>query len=137
MKTLYRPVGLKELELIMESKFTKFPPRLSWQPIFYPVLNEKYAFEIASKWNTIDEASGYIGIVTAFNVDETYISQFEIQNVGGFHHNELWIPSEELETFNQHIKGEIRITKTILGSKFMYPENEVLQLIIRKHETKT
>ena len=42
---------LKELELIEKSGYTKYPPRLPEQPIFYPVLNEKYATEIASGWN--------------------------------------------------------------------------------------
>ena len=37
--------------LIAESGYTKFPPRLPEQPIFYPVLNEEYAVEIASGWN--------------------------------------------------------------------------------------
>jgi len=36
-----------------------FPPRLPEQPIFYPVTNEKYAAEIASKWSTADKASGF------------------------------------------------------------------------------
>ncbi|MDQ3711150.1 MAG: hypothetical protein M3388_02900 [Acidobacteriota bacterium] len=36
---LYRPVGLKELELIYDSGFSEFPPRLPHQPFFYPVLN--------------------------------------------------------------------------------------------------
>lgn len=44
---LYRPVGTAELELISSSGYKKFPPRLPEQPIFYPVLNEKYAREIA------------------------------------------------------------------------------------------
>ena len=48
---LYRPVGTAELELITESGFTRFPPRLPEQPIFYPVLNERYAREIAERWN--------------------------------------------------------------------------------------
>lgn len=43
---LYRPVGEAELALIPESDFRKFPPRLSFQPIFYPVLNEEYATQI-------------------------------------------------------------------------------------------
>lgn len=50
--TLYRPIGEKELILIAESGFKAYPPRLEWQPIFYPVLNEKYACEIAEQWNT-------------------------------------------------------------------------------------
>jgi hypothetical protein len=38
-RRLYRPVGVKELDLIKESGMKAYPPRLSWQPIFYPVLN--------------------------------------------------------------------------------------------------
>ena len=45
--TLYRPVGPKELELIRASGFRAFPPRLPGQPIFYPVLTEEYAVNIA------------------------------------------------------------------------------------------
>ena len=48
---LYRPVGMKELELMKDSAYLEFPPGLAEQPIFYPVLNEKYAIEIASQWN--------------------------------------------------------------------------------------
>ena len=67
---LYRPVGLKELELIADSGWRAFPPRLSWQPIFYPVLNEEYASQIASEWNTKDAFSGYCGIVTTFEIPD-------------------------------------------------------------------
>ena len=60
MKTavLYRPVGRKELELIRESGYREFPPRLPHQPIFYPALNEEYATRIARDWNTKDAVSG-------------------------------------------------------------------------------
>jgi len=54
---LFRPVGEKELNLIEESGFRRFPPRLPGQPIFYPVLEEEYATEIARDWNTKDAAS--------------------------------------------------------------------------------
>ena len=77
---LYRPVGQKELELIEESGFEKFPPRLDWQPIFYPVLNQRYAEEIANKWNTKDSDSGYCGYVTRFAVDDNYISSFDLKS---------------------------------------------------------
>ena len=57
---LYRPVGSKELELIKKSNYRRFPPRLVEQPIFYPVLNEQYATEIASSWNVkYNEDHGY------------------------------------------------------------------------------
>jgi hypothetical protein len=85
---LFRPVGVKELELIRESGYRAFPPRLSFQPIFYPVLNEGYAAQIARDWNTRDEASGYAGYVTRFQVD-----------------------SEDLETFNSHIAGLIEVVQ--------------------------
>ena len=58
---LYRPVGQKEMDLIANSNYTKYPPRLPEQPIFYPVLNEKYAREIADKWNKKSADSGYAG----------------------------------------------------------------------------
>ena len=49
---LYRPVSHKELTLIRESGNTAFPPRLLGQPIFYPVLNEAYASQIAREMAT-------------------------------------------------------------------------------------
>lgn len=116
--TLFRPVGIKELELILVAKAKAFPPRLSWQPIFYPVLNEEYASEIASKWNTKDVNSGYSGFVTTFEIDSTYFQAFKPKNVGGQHHNELWIPAEELATFNQHINGRIQIKRVFYGQQY-------------------
>ena len=40
---MYRPVGVKELQLVAESGWRRFPPRLFHQPIFYPVLVRSYA----------------------------------------------------------------------------------------------
>ncbi len=105
---LYRPVGTKELQLIADSGYKKFPPRLPEQPIFYPVLNEKYATEIAKNWNVKynDDHKGY---VTKFDVDDDYVSKYEPQTVGADYHKELWVPAEELEEFNSHIVGNIEI----------------------------
>ena len=105
---LYRPVGTKELELIEKSGYCKFPPRLPEQPIFYPVLNERYATEIASGWN-VKYNEDHKGYVTKFEVDDSYCEQFEIHQVGDNYHKELWIPSERLEEFNAHIVGKICI----------------------------
>lgn len=104
--TLYRPVGSKELALIEQSGFTAFPPRLPEQPIFYPVMNEAYAIQIARDWNVKASGSGY---VTMFEVNKEYLVKFDIQNVGGAIHNELWVPAEELEEFNRNISGTIKI----------------------------
>jgi hypothetical protein len=110
--TLWRPVGQRELELIADSGWTRFPPRLVGQPIFYPVLNEQYATKIAREWNTKDPASGFIGHVLRFNVDATYLGQFPPRRVGGAGIDELWIPAELLEEFNDHIVGPIALHAT-------------------------
>jgi hypothetical protein len=112
---LYRPVGLRELEVIAATGYTAFPPRLPEQPIFYPVLNQEYARQIAERWNTKDPASGYAGFVTAFAVDDAYVARFAIQTVGASIHQELWVPAAELAAFNQHIRGRIEIVERFYG----------------------
>ena len=106
---LYRPVGQAECDLIAQSGYTAYPPCLPEQPIFYPVLNERYAREIAEKWNKKYPDSQYTGYVTTFEIDDGYISQFPVQTVGTSYHQELWIPAEEMENFNRHIIGTIAI----------------------------
>lgn len=106
---LYRPAGPKELKLIETSGWKKFPPRLPEQPIFYPVMNEEYAVQIAKDWNVPASGSGY---VTRFSVRKEYLKRFDIQNVGGDIHNELWVPAEELEEFNNNIIGLIEVTQS-------------------------
>lgn len=118
MKTLYRPVGLKELQLIEASDFIAFPPRLDWQPIFYPVLHQAYARDICQQWNINDEFSGYCGFVTTFDMYETYLQQFDVQNVGLTYHEELWIPAERLAEFNAQIIGKIRVVEAFYGKKY-------------------
>ena len=103
---LYRPVNQAELDLIEKSGWKEFPPRLAEQPIFYPVMNEDYAIQIAKEWNVPAYGVGY---VTRFAVKSDYISRYKIENVGGVIHNELWIPAEELEAFNKHIVGHIEV----------------------------
>ena len=104
--TLYRPVGPRERKLIEETGWTRFPPRLPGQPIFYPVLNEQYATQIARDWNVRDSGAGY---VARFEVDEQFIQRYPVQIVGGRLHAELWVPAEELDEFNRHICGKIEI----------------------------
>jgi hypothetical protein len=107
--TLFRPVGQKELELIHESGYRAFPPRLASQPIFYPVLNESYATQIARDWNTKDPASGYQGYVTRFQVCADFLNRYPVQTVGNSNHQEYWIPAEDLTEFNQNIVGTIEV----------------------------
>lgn len=102
--TLWRPVGQAELDLIAETEFRRFPPRLLGQPIFYPVCNEAYAVEITEKWNARDEGVGY---VTRFDVKTAFLEKYPIEVVGAAHHAEHWIPAEQMEAFNDAIVGTI------------------------------
>jgi len=107
--TLFRPVGQKELDLIAARGWRSFPPRLPDQPIFYPVLNRAYATQIARDWNTKDERSGFVGYVLEFDVDSDYLEQFEVHTAGTATHQEYWIPAGDLNSFNAHIIGLIRV----------------------------
>jgi hypothetical protein len=112
---LFRPVGPKELARIRESGFRAFPPRLHYQPIFYPVMNEEYARKIARDWNATRSETGYRGYVTRFRVKVDYISRFEVQTVGASWHKELWVPADELEDFNENIVGLIEVLTEFRG----------------------
>ena len=116
--TLYRPVGQLELDLIKASGYTEFPPRLEWQPIFYPVLDLEYACTIAREWNTNDDANGNVGYVTQFEIPQDYFEQFDVQNVGGRNHNEIWVPAAELNEFNNKLTNGIKVVRAFYGEKF-------------------
>jgi hypothetical protein len=110
--TLWRPVGQAELDLVAASGFRAFPPRLEGQPIFYPVLNEEYATQIARDWNTKHGATGY---VTRFRVRADVVHRYEIHRVGDVVHEELWVPADELAAFNAAIVGVIEIVSAYRG----------------------
>tara|TARA_R110002094_G_scaffold150331_1_gene138820 strand:+ start:76 stop:477 length:402 start_codon:yes stop_codon:yes gene_type:complete len=115
---LYRPVGIQELRLIAASNWAAFPPRLEGQPIFYPVLNERYATQIARDWNPTDAASGFAGFVTAFTLNAKFVTRYEVQVVGDGSHQELWVPAEELREFNRNIEGRIEVLSSFYGERF-------------------
>jgi hypothetical protein len=103
---LYRPVGPKELELIVASGYREFPPRLPEQPIFYPVLNEGYGRQIAREWNVSASGAGY---VTRFALRLEFVGRYPVQKVGSSIHQELWIPAEDLAEMNRNIVGLIEV----------------------------
>lgn len=104
--TLWRPIGPAELRLIEAADFRGFPPRLPEQPIFYPVLNEDYAVQIARDWNVKADGAGY---VTRFAVRRAFLDAYPVQQAGGREHLEYWIPAEDLPAFNASIVGSIEI----------------------------
>ena len=107
--TLYRPTGLNELDLVKESDYRRWPPRLPEQPIFYPVTNEEYAVEIASKWNARD---GKPGFVARFEVRSEFMARYEIHQVGASTHTEWWVPAEDLDDLNDNIVGLIEVIRS-------------------------
>lgn len=112
--TLFRPVGPRELKLIEGSGWKRFPKRQTQQPIFYPVMNEEYAIQIARDWNVPASGSGF---VTKFEVNSDYLKKFPIQNVGGDIYEELWVPAEELEEFNDQIEGKIEVIRSFFKAQ--------------------
>ena len=102
---LFRPVGEKELASIRASSYRAFPPRLPEQPIFYPVVGEDYAVQIARDWNTRD---GGVGYVTRFRCDPRFCSGMRAEP-GASMHEEYWIPAEDLPDFNAAMVGPIEV----------------------------
>lgn len=111
--TLFRPVGPKELALIEGSGWRRFPARLPEQPIFYPVLTQEYASQIARDWNVKESGSGF---VTRFAVDAAFVSRYPVRTVGSAVHQELWVPAEDLDDLNRHIVGRIELIEEYSAS---------------------
>ena len=103
---MFRPAVPKEIDLVAASGYKRWPPRLPGQPIFYPVINEEYAGEIALKWNVKES---HVGFVTKFHVRKSFIARYEIHKDGGAIHTEWWIPAKDLEELNDNIIGLIEI----------------------------
>jgi hypothetical protein len=97
------------MDLIRAAQFRAFPPRLPEQPIFYPVLTEDYATQIARDWNTKDERSGFTGYVLRFKVRTEFLRAHDIHIVGSSDHREYWIPAADLARLNANIEGMIEV----------------------------
>jgi hypothetical protein len=103
------------MDLVRASEFREFPPRLPEQPIFYPVLTEEYATQIARDWNTKDERSGFVGYVLRFQVRTGFLSKYDVHTVGSAGHREYWIPAGSLQELNANVVGEIEIVSEFRG----------------------
>jgi hypothetical protein len=80
------------------------PP--AWAARLLPVANERYAREIADKWNVPEHGAGY---VTRFKVRKSFMERYETHRVGGSDHIEWWIPADDLEDLNDNIVGLIEV----------------------------
>ncbi len=105
--TLWRPTGPEELALVEASGWRERPPRLTGQPIFYPVLKEEYATMIARDWNVKHSGAGYF---TRFQVRRSFLDRYEVHQVGGQTILEYRIPAEDLTALNANIVGTIIVT---------------------------
>lgn len=112
--TLFRPGEPIELELIRQSGWRAFPPRLPEQPIFYPVLNEQYAHQIARDWNVLSDGAGF---VTKFEVNSEFLARFPVKTVGASVHTAFWKPAEDLEELNKNIVGMIAVIAAFRAEK--------------------
>ena len=115
---LYRPVGLQELQKILNFESEKFPQRQVWQPILYIVENYGYAEQIAKGWNLKDENSGFSGYILEFTISDDYINNYELKQVGDKTHMEYWIPAEDTENFNKNLTSKIKIINAFYGEKY-------------------
>ena len=116
---LFRPVGLRELEMNAALGYREFPPRFAWQPIFYPVVTREYARAIVTQWNSREAEAGHCGFVTEFDIDDDFVRRYPVQQLGGGPtFRELWVPSAELTEFNEHIVGVIRVIESVYGTGF-------------------
>jgi GNAT superfamily N-acetyltransferase len=125
---LFRPTGLSELKLVAALGWIAWPPRLPEQPIFYPVLSLEYARSIARDWNSKDAFSGFVGFVTTFRLQDDFARRYPVQLAGSHSHEELWVPSTELDEFNAQIVGSITVVEAYPGESFagvIDPETKV------------
>lgn len=70
------------------------------------MLTEDYAVKIARDWNVPASGSGY---VTRFEVRQSFLDRYEVQQAGGQSHLEYWIPAEHLDAFKEAIVGLISV----------------------------
>ena len=108
--TLWRPVGPAELELLRAADMRAWPPRLPDQPIFYPVLNEGYARQIAAEWNIAASGAGY---VTRFRLPTRFARRYPTCQAGGGDKLELWVPAGDLDELNRRLVGQIEVIEAL------------------------
>jgi hypothetical protein len=113
---LFLPVGLPELEKIVQANCHAFPSPGLGRAGYYPSADFDGAEQMAAETRTEDELSGFAGFVTEFQVEDEYL-----QRLGGRHGDPEagWrVPEEELSNFNDAIMGVILISDAFYGSRY-------------------
>lgn len=98
LQTLYKLVEGWELDMIERSGWSRFPPRILEQPVFYTDMSE-------------DELSaGNYGSqhIIKLHVRKDYIVRYKISHK---EHDELCVPAESIEDLNNNIIGLIELAR--------------------------
>jgi hypothetical protein len=66
----------------VKAGWTSRPPTLLEQPIFYPVLDEDYAGQIARDWNPRHPSTDNRGYITRFRVRAAFLARRDVMVVG-------------------------------------------------------
>ncbi|MBC9929725.1 hypothetical protein [Chitinophaga qingshengii] len=103
--TLYRLIEATELQLIEQSGWKRFPPRLTSVIYFHPTLTEAYALEIAKEWFTPPYSQGY---VIRFEMNTEFLKAYPPRKAFS-NPNEYWIPIEDMGAVNEQLSGLIAV----------------------------
>ncbi len=114
LKTLYRPVGKSELDLILNNRWLTIPGRFSERTVFKPTRSFAHAAAIAKQFLTKDAEAGFAGFVTSFQVYTDYLQRYsdDPENLP----IELDIPASESYNFNLNIYGSIKVVAAYYGT---------------------
>jgi hypothetical protein len=108
--TLYRPVEIDELARIFDSGMRAIPFNRPDFPACYAAMTDfDLASQIARDFSKTSALKA--GYVVSFTIDSDSASQYE-HELGGEKERDyriLWVPPEELDTFNGHIEGLIEV----------------------------
>ena len=105
--TLFKSVNEAELEEIEKQNFCYFPKNI-YKEFFYPIVTELYAIKLARDFILPAYGKAY---VIKFEIDTSFLKNYNIKNVGSPFNKEYWIPEKDMEEFNKNIGGKFVITK--------------------------
>lgn len=129
-KTLYRPVGEKEMILIIESNYKKIPNSEEWKD-FLSLETNKHAAKRYAKTYYRGAHTNYLGFVIEFEVTEAEYEKWDDKSKDEYE-KKIYVPKNKLEDFNEQIVGEIKATHLFVGYEFKETKNETIAYLIRK-----
>lgn len=90
--------------MIERSGWTRFPPRIARRPVFYTDMSEEDATGATA------QETGYIIKV---HVRKEYLKKYAITHNDCNDHDELCVPTDALEDFNNNIIGLIEVARVV------------------------